>query len=96
LRVAFQEKIPRLSDRYFHSRLTSDMAERNHSLHNLRWLPTLGGDILRNGFELLLTLAGILWLIPERPRRGRRRGFSCRRFGRFWSRGTRVRRMPER
>lgn len=64
LRVAFQEKIPHLSDRYFHSRLTSDMAERNHSLHGLRWLPSLGGDILRNGFELLLTLAGILWLDP--------------------------------
>ena len=65
LRVAFQEKIPRLSDRYFRSRLTSDMAERNHSLHGLRWLPTLGGEVTRNGFELLLTLAGILWLDPR-------------------------------
>ncbi len=64
LRVAFQEKIPRLSDRYFHSRLTSDMAERNHSLHGLRGLPMLGGEVARNGFELLLTLAGILWLDP--------------------------------
>ncbi len=64
LRVAFQEKIPRLSDRYFHSRLTSDMAERNHSLHGLRGLPTLSGEVARNGFELLLTLAGILWLDP--------------------------------
>ena len=32
LRVAFLEKLPRLGDRYFHSRLTSDMAERSHSL----------------------------------------------------------------
>ena len=30
LRVAFLEKIPRLVDRYFQSRLTSDMAERCH------------------------------------------------------------------
>ena len=31
LRVAFLEKLPFLGDRYFRSRLTSDMAERGHS-----------------------------------------------------------------
>ena len=64
LRVAFQKKIPRLHDRYFHSRLTSDMAERNHSLHTLRLLPKIGGKLLRTGFELILTAAGIIWLDP--------------------------------
>jgi ATP-binding cassette subfamily B protein len=64
LRVAFLEKIPRLIDRYFQSRLTSDMAERSHSVHTLRLLPELGGQFLRFSFELILTTAGIIWLDP--------------------------------
>ncbi|MGH9768863.1 MAG: cysteine peptidase family C39 domain-containing protein, partial [Blastocatellia bacterium] len=47
LRVAFLEKIPRLGDRYFQSRLISDMAERSHSSQTLRQLPQLGGRFLR-------------------------------------------------
>ena len=65
LRVAFQEKIPRLGDRYFRSRLISDMAERNHSLHLLRTAPRLAGEALRVGFELVLTTAAIVWLQPS-------------------------------
>ena len=65
LRAAFQEKIPRLGDRYFRSRLISDMAERNHSLHLLRTAPRLGGLALRAGFELVLTTAAIVWLQPS-------------------------------
>lgn len=64
LRVAFQEKIPRLGDRYFGSRLISDMAERNHSIHLLRTLPKLVGQFFRTGFELVLTAAAIVWLEP--------------------------------
>jgi ATP-binding cassette subfamily B protein len=65
LRQAFQRKIPRLSDRYFGSRLISDMAERQHSLHQIRKVPRLGRQILREGVELLLTTAAILWLAPS-------------------------------
>ncbi|MCI0392670.1 MAG: cysteine peptidase family C39 domain-containing protein [Acidobacteria bacterium] len=65
LRLAFLEKIPRLGDRYFQSRLISDMAERNHSAQTLRMLPTLGGRLLRLTFELALTAAGIIWLDPH-------------------------------
>ncbi len=64
LRIAFLEKIPRLGDRYFQSRLTSDMAERSHSIHQIRHLPELGGRLVRAVFELLLTTLGILWLDP--------------------------------
>jgi ATP-binding cassette subfamily B protein len=64
LRVAFLEKMPRLSDRYIQSRPTSDMAERSHSVHQLRLLPDLGGQFLRLLCELLLTTAGIAWLAP--------------------------------
>ncbi|MGA2599607.1 MAG: ATP-binding cassette domain-containing protein [Bryobacteraceae bacterium] len=64
LRLAFFRKIPLLSDRYFQSRLTSDMAERSHSIHQIRHLGELGGQLTRATFELLLTTAGIVWIDP--------------------------------
>jgi ATP-binding cassette subfamily B protein len=64
LRVLLLEKIPRLSDRYFHSRLTSDMAMRAHGLRALRTLPTLAVNVLRLTFQLLLTALGVILLDP--------------------------------
>jgi ATP-binding cassette subfamily B protein len=64
LRIAFQEKIPLLGDRYFHSRLNSDMAARYHQIHHIRLLPERGGHLLRSMFELLFTGAGVVWLDP--------------------------------
>ena len=64
LRLAFLRKIPRLGDRYFQSRLKSDMAERSHSIHLIRRLPELGGQLLRSSFEIIFTMAGIIWLDP--------------------------------
>jgi ATP-binding cassette subfamily B protein len=64
LRVAFLEKIPRLGDRYFHSRLTSDMTQRVHELRWLRTLPGLGVSIIRIGFQIVLTAAGIIFFTP--------------------------------
>ena len=64
LRVAFLKKIPRLGDRYFHSRLTSDMAERSHSIQGIRGLPGLATRFLRSTFALVLTTAGIAWIDP--------------------------------
>jgi len=65
LRRAFLEKIPRLGDRYFQSRLKSDMTERSHMIHRIRRLPDLGGQLLRSTFELVLTAVGIAWLDPR-------------------------------
>jgi ATP-binding cassette subfamily B protein len=64
LRMAFLAKIPRLGDRYFRSRLTSDMAERSHSIHSIRALPGLGAQLLRSCFVLVFTTAGIVWIDP--------------------------------
>jgi ATP-binding cassette subfamily B protein len=64
LRMAFLEKIPRLGDRYFRSRLTSDMTQRAHDLRALRTLPNLGVGLLRTGFQLVLTMIGVIWLDP--------------------------------
>jgi len=64
LRLAFLRKIPRLGDRYFQSRLKSDMAERSHSIHLIRRLPELGGQLLRYGLEIVFTTVGIIWIDP--------------------------------
>jgi ABC-type transport system involved in cytochrome bd biosynthesis fused ATPase/permease subunit len=64
LRMAFLAKLPRLDDRYFRSRLLSDMAERGHSLHQIRALPVLGERLLTASAQLLLTVVGIAWLQP--------------------------------
>jgi ABC-type bacteriocin/lantibiotic exporter with double-glycine peptidase domain len=65
LRVAFLQKIPQLSDRYFHSRPTSDMAHRCHAIHPLRQLPTLGGRLLKSAMDLLVTACGLVWIDPR-------------------------------
>ena len=65
LRMAFLEKLPRLGDRYFRSRLASDMTQRAHDLRSLRMLPNLGVGLLRTGFQLFLTAAGVIWLDPR-------------------------------
>ena len=64
LRVAFLKKIPRLNDRYFKSRLISDMTERSHSVQCLRMVPQLGGQFIRAGFELIFTTLAIAWIFP--------------------------------
>ena len=65
LRIAFLEKLPRLSDRYFHSRLTSDMAERAQSIHRLRMLPEIGSHLARAAFTLVVTIVAIVWISPS-------------------------------
>ncbi|MGK4002058.1 ATP-binding cassette domain-containing protein [Sorangium sp. So ce1036] len=68
LRIAFLAKIPRIGDRYFHSRPASDMAQRSHSLHVLRALPTFGGQLVRAGLDLAVTTAAIVWIDPASAR----------------------------
>lgn len=65
MRISFLEKIPRLRDQYFHSRPTSDMAQRSHFIYKIRDLPNLGAGLLRNVFTLILTTGGIIWLSPQ-------------------------------
>ena len=40
------------------------MAERSHSIHLIRRLPELGGQLLRYSFEIVFTTAGIIWIDP--------------------------------
>jgi ABC-type bacteriocin/lantibiotic exporter with double-glycine peptidase domain len=64
LRMLFYYKLPRLGDRYFQSRLISDMAQRVHFSNMLRLLPPLAISSLRVLASLLATVAGIVWLFP--------------------------------
>ncbi len=64
LRMALLSKLPRLTDRYFHSRPISDLADRSHSIRLTRLVPGMGLHFVQAACELLLTLAGILLLDP--------------------------------
>ena len=64
-RAAFGAKVPRLNDRYFHSRPISDMAERCHKIQHLRLLPPLAGQALRAALTLGATAAAIAWTEPS-------------------------------
>ena len=48
LRAALLEKLPRIGENYFQSRLVSDLAHRAHSLDALRGIPDLGGRFARD------------------------------------------------
>ena len=65
LRLAFLAGIPLLRDRYFQSRLVSDMVERCHSVHALRILPPVLVQLLRSGATLVVLTSGIIWLDPS-------------------------------
>jgi ATP-binding cassette subfamily B protein len=64
LRMALLEKLPRLGDRYFQSRLVSDMAQRAHGLDTLHALPDLGARLIRSSVQLVLTALALAWLNP--------------------------------
>ncbi|MFL5542228.1 MAG: ATP-binding cassette domain-containing protein, partial [Longimicrobiaceae bacterium] len=64
LRAAFLEKVPRLPDRYLQSRPSSDMAERGHALHHLRFLPRFAAGGARLLLQMGITAAALFWLAP--------------------------------
>jgi ATP-binding cassette subfamily B protein len=65
MRTAFLRKIPRLNDRYFQSRLISDMTQRAHDLGSLSTLPNLGSDLMLVVFQVVLTVLAIILLEPK-------------------------------
>ncbi|HEX8448485.1 MAG TPA: cysteine peptidase family C39 domain-containing protein, partial [Allosphingosinicella sp.] len=64
LRMALLAKLPRLNDRYFHSRPISDMADRNHNIQSVRAVPGLGLRLIQSVLELAITFAGVVILAP--------------------------------
>jgi ATP-binding cassette subfamily B protein len=63
-RVAFLAKVPRLTDRYFQSRPTSDMAHRIHNVHILRRIPVIASRLLSSTMDLTIACAGLVWIDP--------------------------------
>ena len=64
LRARFLMKVPLLSDRYFQSRLISDMAFRAHWLQMLRQLPDTVGHVLSLVTSIVVTGVAIAWIYP--------------------------------
>jgi ATP-binding cassette subfamily B protein len=65
LRMALLRKLPQLTDRYFHSRPVSDMADRSHSIHLSRLVPGLGLHFVQAMCDLTFTLIGIVIIDPQ-------------------------------
>lgn len=61
-RVALFNKIPKIYDPYFRSRLLTDMARRSHRLYILRLLPSVAVNLLQQFSLIIFTLIGILWI----------------------------------
>jgi len=66
LRKAYFEKLPRTEDRYFQSRLASDMASRCHNIQAMRTLPGLIAQSITISLEVLTTAAALIWRPPAR------------------------------
>ncbi|MGN7611409.1 ATP-binding cassette domain-containing protein [Magnetococcales bacterium HHB-1] len=65
LRMRFLKKLPRLEDRYFHSRLTSDMIQRAYDLRELSILPNLAINLCRLLVQIIFITIGLMILYPE-------------------------------
>jgi ABC-type bacteriocin/lantibiotic exporter with double-glycine peptidase domain len=64
LRKAYFEKLPKTEDRYFQSRLASDMASRCHNIQTMRTLPALIAAGITVSLEVLATAVALVWAAP--------------------------------
>lgn len=64
LRKAYFEKLPKTEDRYFQSRLASDMAARCHAIQSMRGLPLLIAQGITVSLEVLATAGALVWAAP--------------------------------
>ncbi len=65
LRKAYFEELPKMEDRYFQSRLASDMASRTHNIQAMRSLPQLLAQGITISLEVLCTTAALFWATPN-------------------------------
>ena len=64
LRKAYLESLPNIEDRYFQSRLASDMASRCHAIQGMRTLPTVVAQFVTTSLEILTTAGALIWAAP--------------------------------
>jgi ABC-type bacteriocin/lantibiotic exporter with double-glycine peptidase domain len=65
LRKAYFEKLPQMEDRYFQSRLASDMASRTHNIQAMRSLPLVLAQGITVSLEVLSITAALIWAAPD-------------------------------
>jgi ABC-type bacteriocin/lantibiotic exporter with double-glycine peptidase domain len=65
LRKAYFEELPKTEDRYFQSRLASDMAQRCHNIQSMRTLPVLIAQFITISLEVVSTTAALIWAAPS-------------------------------
>lgn len=65
LRKAYFEQLPKTEDRYFQSRLASDMASRCHNIQAIRTLPALIAQGITISLEVLATTVALVWAAPD-------------------------------
>jgi ABC-type bacteriocin/lantibiotic exporter with double-glycine peptidase domain len=65
LRKAYFEKLPEMEDRYFQSRLASDMASRTHNIQAMRSLPLLLAQAAVLSLEVASITAALIWAAPH-------------------------------
>jgi ABC-type bacteriocin/lantibiotic exporter with double-glycine peptidase domain len=63
--AALFERLSRLRNDYFGSRLVSDLAERSHAIAELRSLPLLLARVVRSGAAFVIVTAALLFLMPQ-------------------------------
>lgn len=64
-RIALYEKLPKLKDEYFSSRLLSDLIERSHSVAAIENIPAIAVELIQALVTVLLVFAGLIYLAPE-------------------------------
>ena len=65
LKRLFLEKLPRIRDSFFASRLLTDLAERGHAVTQLRTLAHLVRRAMILLSRIAVVVAGLVWLAPE-------------------------------
>lgn len=65
LRKAYFEQLPKTEDRYFQSRLASDMAQRTHHIQAMRSLPLLIAQAITISLEVVSTTVALIWAAPH-------------------------------
>ncbi|OHU85147.1 MULTISPECIES: ATP-binding cassette domain-containing protein [Pseudoalteromonas] len=65
IRQRFLEKLPKLGERYFSSRLSSDMIQRAYELRQLRNIPVLGFNVIKITLQIVFITIGLAVLFPQ-------------------------------
>jgi ABC-type bacteriocin/lantibiotic exporter with double-glycine peptidase domain len=65
LRQAYFEGLPKMEDRYFQSRLASDMASRTHNIQAMRSLPLVLAQGITVSLEVFSITAALIWAAPD-------------------------------